>query len=871
MSAITIIAITGIYLFVLFLVAQWGKGAGRSFIERHSGHFYALGLAVYATAWTFYGSIGRAATHGLDFLAIYLGPVAIMPVWWILMKKMVRISKAQHLNSLSDFITARYGKSWSLGVVVTLLVVLAITPYLALQIKAISSSANVLLADLSVPQIDLDLLSTLLLLTFTMIYGLRFAFGEGERYGLIAAIGFESLVKLVGAFVAGWVLVGGYLGGIKRIYTDAFEAGLDELMVIQDTRSWWWLMLISAFSFILLPRQYQMGIVSNKNEKDIKRALWLMPLYLLLMNWWVVPIALSGNMLLDNSISADYHFLRLALLSGNPVLPALIFIGGLAACTSMIIVSSSALGAMVSSNILIPLALKKNGSPRFQLNPVITKRIALIIIFSLAYLYYTKFVQSEALVSIGIVSFIGIAQLAPGFFAALYWRRATAQGVLVGLLGGMAIWLITLALPQWSSISTSGIHIINLFAGWSPVSTIVFLSLAVNTLLMVVISALSEQNAIEKNQAEIFYNILQISRNRYDQSPVTTGKITFDRLEKMLNKFVPNGMLSETLYKRYTIDRIQADPYKEVPSALVSYAERLLTQVIGTVAARIVLSREIESDTINILDIQDIIAETKQTQRLNIELKEKTEKLANTTAQLVAANDQLKAMGQLKDDFLYTVTHELRSPLTAIRAQIEIIRDDHAMPEAVRDQFLDATIAESERLTHLISNILDIEKFESGNQQMQFGSVDLCHIARRVVDNNEALAQKKGLNIALECPANAFVHADEDRIQQVFVNLVSNAIKYAERGIRIRVLDGSTTAFCVQVVDDGPGIKESDIPHLFEKFYQSQDQTVKKRLGTGLGLAISYNIIKAHKGILHLEHNSKTTGTVFSFQLPKSH
>ena len=221
MSAYGIIAITGLYLGFLFLVAGWGKGMGRAFLERYSGYFYGLGLGVYATAWTFYGSIGRAATHGLDFLAIYLGPILFLPVWWTAMRKIVRISKAQHLNSLSDFITARYGKNWSLAIVVTLLVVMAITPYLALQIKAISSSANVLLSDDTVAKIDLDLVATLVLLVFTLFYGIRFSFDDGQRFGLIATIGVESIIKVVAAFVGGWIIVRTQLGGTSQVYESA--------------------------------------------------------------------------------------------------------------------------------------------------------------------------------------------------------------------------------------------------------------------------------------------------------------------------------------------------------------------------------------------------------------------------------------------------------------------------------------------------------------------------------------------------------------------------------------------------------------------------------------------------------------------------
>lgn len=874
MSAYSIILITGAYLGLLFLVARWGKGAGNAFIQKHSGYFYGLGLGVYATAWTFYGSIGRAATNGLDFLAIYLGPLMFLPIWWFVMKKIVRISKAQHLNSLSDFITARYGKSWSLGLVVTLLVVMAITPYLALQIKAISFSANVLLDDQATAQVDLDLVSTILLLIFTLIYGIRFAFDASQRSGLIATIGFESTIKVLAAFVGGWVLISGdYTGGSTAIFQRAQDAGMADLFTVQNTNDWWLMLIVSGFAFFLLPRQFQMAVVSNKSEKDLRKALWIVPLFLLLMNFWVVPIALAGNLELPAGSNPDYHFLELAMAHGHPVLPALIFLGGFAACTSMIIVSSSALASMVSSNILLPATLKRNGTARFDLNPIITNRIALVLIFTLAYSYYTFVVQKESLVSIGMISFIGIAQLAPGFLGALFWRRGTSQGVLLGLLVGFGLWLTAFGVPQWLGARSDEMALFGVFENWSPMANITFISLTFNTMVMIGVSLLSTQGPLEKNQAEIFYNIMSIPRYQYDQSPVTSGKITFERLEKMLMRFLPDNMLHETLYKRYTIDRIKPEPFAQAPATVVSYAERLLTQMMGPATSRIVLSREMEGETINTFDIQDILQETKETKQLNVELQEKSDALAKLTEELTRTNEQLQGISIIKDDFLYSVTHELRSPLTAIRAQIEIIRDDaEEMPAEVRNSFLDATIEECVRLTNLISNVLDIEKFESGNQQLSFKKINLKEMTERVMETHWALSVNEGVRMSFSGPESAMVSADEDRLQQVLVNLVSNALKYAEDSLSIlidSVEKKGREYWCIKISDDGPGVPPSDVEHLFEKFYQSRDQTIKKRIGSGLGLAISYNIIKAHGGKLALSSNPPEGPTTFSFTLPK--
>lgn len=855
------------YLGVLFFIAQWGKNAGRAFLEKHSAIFYAMGICVYATAWTFYGSIGRAATHGLDFLAIYLGPILFLPVWWTVMRKIIRISKAQHLNSLADFITARYGKSWSLALLTTLLVVMAITPYLALQIKAISSSANVLLNDATAAPIDIDLAATILLFVFALFYGTQFAFDPKQRNGLIATIAFESIVKVIAAFVGGAIIVYTYFDGPSAIYQESTSVGLSHLLSVQSSSDWMLMLIISGFAFFLLPRQFQMAVVSNRQEIDLRTAVWLIPLFLLLMNWWVVPIALGGNLNLPEGSNPDYYFLNLALNS-SPVMAGLVFLGGLAASTSMIIVSSSAVASMISNSIIMPLFLNNKNSTGEAITPITAQRISLFIVFTLAFSYHAMIVQKESLVSIGMISFIGIAQLAPGFLAALYWRNATSKGVMAGLSLGFILWLTAFGVPQWLGSRSDELILFNIFEQWSPLANITFISLGLNGLVMSAVSLMDTPSKLERNQAEIFYNILSIEPNLYENSISTSGKITFQRLEKLLFRYLPEELVSETLFRRYTINRINPKPFDTVPSHLISYAERLLTQMMGPATARIALNKEFESETIDLFDIQDILQETRETKKLNTVLKEKSDRLAKLTGELTRANNQLHSMGKLKDDFLYTVTHELRSPLTAIRAQIELLRDEEEMPKEIRDQFLDSTIEECVRLTSLISNVLDIEKFESGNQQLSLSKVNLRKTLATILDTQLIVAEQEGISIAINGPEEVWTLADDKRITQVIINLLSNAIKYAEKTVEV-CFNEDTENWFVNFIDDGPGVPIDTVPHLFKKFYQSNDQTVKKRVGTGLGLAISENIIKAHKGSIKLTNNTPEGKTTFTFKISK--
>ena len=870
MNPAVVLLIIGSYMALLFFIASWAQEKGRVLLSKYRGYLYGLGVAVYCSAWTFYGSIGRAATSGLDFLAIYIGPTLIIPLWWFVTKKTIRISKKHYLNTLSDFLVARYGKNRALGMFVTGLVLMAITPYIALQIKAIASSAAVLLGQQQFRFIDLDVISTVVLFVFTMSYGMRYAFDENKRLGFITAIGFESVVKLLAAFIGGFLIVNTFLGGSAAVYKSAFDAGFGELMTIRQPRDWFWLSAISALAFVLLPRQFHMSVTSNEDEAHVKKAMWMVPLYLLLINWWVLPVALGGNLQFGQH-NADYHFLNLAIATGSEGLQSLIFLGGFAASTSMIIVSATALGNMLSNNILFPMRIYKQKTALTPTNLMRLRRLSIALVFVLAYMYYKFFVHHESLVSIGIISFLGISQLAPGFFAALFWKRANVKGVVAGLVVGFGLWAIAFALPQWGAIERQEeLWLFNMFSNWNGTSNIAFISLFANTLVMAGVSLFTKQGIIDQNQGALFLNILKISKSKFGQATLVQGEITYGRLETVLKRYMSAVWVEEQLSRKYIIERIKAQPDAVADPAIIGFAELLLTESIGPASARIVLAKEITDEAFNRFDVLDIIQESREVRLLNSELNKRTTSLRKATEELEQANAQLQELSNIKDDFLYTVTHELRSPLTAIRAQSELLLEMDDMPLEDRKRFMSSTVEECERLTNLISNILDIEKFESGNQQLEFTDVDLVDLVESLIQGYQHLAAQENITLTVSGTGKGqTVHADSSRIKQVFVNLLSNAIKHAKSQVSIEVNYNMNT-FRVNVVDDGQGIRPSDESHLFEKFFQSRDQTIKKRKGTGLGLAISSNIIKAHGGLIWLDQNPPAGPTTFSFTLPKN-
>src|SRR5688572_9528911 len=370
-----ILLVSFAYLGILFAIAYWGDkraDAGRSIIA--NPYIYALSLAVYCTSWTFYGSVGRAATSGIGFLPIYLGPTLMAALWWYVLLKMVRISKANRITSIADFIGSRYGKSHLLGGLVTVIAVLGVVPYIALQLKAISTSFSIILKypDVVMPNQegaplflgDNTFYIAMLLAAFTILFGTRHLDATERHEGLVAAIAFESVVKLlafiaVGIFVTFWMYDG--FGDVFRRAHD--RPHLNGLLMLGGAGgnyvTWATLTFVSMLAIMFLPRQFQVAVVENVDERHVAKALWLFPLYLLAINVFVLPIALGGLMHFPSGrVDADTFVLTLPMSEQQPALALLAFIGGLSAATGMVIVETIALSTMACNDLLMPVLLR---------------------------------------------------------------------------------------------------------------------------------------------------------------------------------------------------------------------------------------------------------------------------------------------------------------------------------------------------------------------------------------------------------------------------------------------------------------------------------------------------------------------------------
>ncbi|MBK1723249.1 sensor histidine kinase [Thiocystis violacea] len=903
-SGPVIIGASFTYLGLLFAIAYWADRQaerGRSVIAHPT--IYALSLAVYCTAWTFYGSVGRATENGLGFLPIYLGPTLIALLWGSVMLKMVRISKAERITSIADFIASRYGKSQALGGLVTVIAVIGVVPYIALQLKAVAWSFTILkhYPEVRMPgQTALPLwhdsafVIALLLAAFTILFGTRQLDASERHEGLVAAIAFESIIKLVAFIAVGLFVTLGLLGLAGHELPAAVEAARQASLLapllkpsVSPIQDWLAISFLAAIAVMLLPRQFQVGVVEISDERHVRRAIWLFPLYLLVINLFVIPIAVAGLSLFPSGqVDGDTFMLTIPIAFQQPWLALLVFIGGLSAATGMVIVETIALSTMVSNDLVLPALMRlwRRHRPPEDLGWLLLniRRGAIVAILMLGYLYYRLAGEAYALVSIGLISFVAIAQLAPAVIGGLYWRGGTREGALAGLSAGFLVWTYTLLLPSFArsgwlptafmESGPGGIDILAplaLFglAGWNEITHGLFWSLIANLGAFLIVSSLREPNAAEAAQARIYVDALR--HGRAASAPLWRGSADIAELIRLAERFL-GVQRARSAFEHYARSRNLADT-DTLPAdgQTVSFAENLLAGAIGGASARLMVASVTEEETLGLDEVLDILDEASQIRAYSQQLEQKSLALEAATAELRAANLRLKELDHLKDDFISSVTHELRTPLASIRAFSEILYDDPDIPLDLRKRFLGILVSETERLSRLVNQVLDLAKIESGHADWRNEAVVLQEVIEQAAQATEQMIQDRGIQLARALPDTpAIVWGDRDRLVQVLMNLLSNAAKFAPaEGGRIDVqLHAAEPNWRLCVADDGPGIPESELELVFEKFRQTSIAGAKPA-GTGLGLPISRQIIDNLGGRIWAE-NLPPKGANLCFELP---
>lgn len=898
LSPAIIIGVAAGYLGLLFGIAWFGDRRaeqGRSLIS--NGWVYALSSAVYCTAWTFYGSVGKAASSGIGFLPIYLGPTLAAAVSWILLRKMVRIAKRERITSIADLVASRYGKSRGLGALVTVIAVVGIVPYISLQLKAVSTSLLLLVRgvggdighDSAFQPTTIGVAATLAL--FAILFGTRDVDLTARHEGMVLAIAFESVVKLVAFLAVGlWVTFTLFDGPRALFEQAAAQAELAPLLTTIEPWPTWTSMVLLALSAILfLPRQFQLTVVECVDERHVRRLSWLLPLYLFTINLFVLPIALAGRLQFPAGVvDADTFVLSLPIADGRGSLALLVFLGGLSAATGMIIVESLALATMVSNDLILPLLLRSalsESTPDLGRRLIFARRVAIVGVLALGQLYLASTGASGSLVSIGLVSFAAVAQLAPAILGGLYWRGATRRGALSGLISGFLVWGYTLPLPTLVATGWLPADFIEhgpLGIGWlrphalfglatpDAISHSLLWSLLFNVGAFAAVSALGRQSVVEHGQAQRFVDALRVGAERRE-IPLWRPDAPVASIRSLLERFL-GPERTDLALASYGAERgVELAGDGTADAELVAFAERLLAGTTGAASARLAVATVASEHRVSVAEILHLLDETSHVIATSRALEDKSHQLEAATEELRAANRRLRELDQVKDDFLATMAHELRTPLTSIRAFTEILHDNPHLDTQRRREFLAIVLGENERLTRLVEQVLDLAKVESGEALGTIEAVDPAALVRDAIATASSLAG--GREVVVETtidPGVGPLMVNRDRMLQVLLNLLSNALRFCRDrgwiGIQVTVVDGTTQ---LSVADDGPGVPEDERETIFDRFRQVARPVAGRTHGTGLGLSIARGIVEAHGGNIWVETGPRG-GARFVVELPQA-
>ncbi len=876
------------YVIVLFLVAFGAERAaarGRSDWLR-SPLVYTLSLSVYCTAWTFYGAVGYAVRSGLEFLTIYLGPTLVMAGWWVLLRKLVRIGKEQRITSVADLLSARYGKSALVGAIVTLIAVIGITPYIALQLQSVTMAFSAFAAETpellhgDSREIALWLAGGLAL--FAVLFGTRNLDADERHHGVVLAIAVEAVVKLFALIAVGVFVVWGLAGGPTDMFARIEASPMAEWPLVPER--WVALTFVAGAAILCLPRMFQVLVVENVDERQLATASWAFPLYLFLMSLFVIPIAVVGVERMGPEANPDLFVLTLPLSEGRTVLAMLAFLGGFSAATSMVIVAAIAIATMVSNHIVLPVWLSlraPNARVSEDVRQIVlnSRRLSITFILALGWLYYSVSGGGAALAAIGLISFVGVAQFLPAMIGGLFWRGATRNGAVAGLGAGFVVWLYTLFLPSFASSSPALAELLSngppgmtwfkphaLFGieGIDPLVHAIFWSMTINTSIFISVSLLSFPGPMERLQGAEFVGV-------FDQAGGgprgwTGGRAEAEEILVMTQRIL-GPEEAQALFQSATAEQGTAGFLPEVTPEFLERLERRLSGAVGSATAHAMLAQVSGGVAVSVDDLMAVADEAAQIMEYSQKLEAQQEELTRTARQLREANRKLTELSIQKDAFLSQISHELRTPMTSIRAFSEILGEE-GLSDEERTRYAGVIHDEAVRLTHLLDDLLDLSVLENGTVQLNLRDGNLAEVIDRAVGTASAAPGTKPFRILRDREAEEIeIVTDPDRLAQVLINLITNARKYcdaAHQEIRISVRR-QRGGIHVDVADNGSGIPRESQDIIFEKFARLGDHT--RAGGAGLGLAICREIMEKLGGsIAYLPGQG---GAAFRLTLPR--
>ena len=874
-------------LFAVAFAAERAAARGRGDWLLRSPLVYTLSLSIYCTAWTFYGAVGYAARSGLEFVTIYLGPSLVMIGWWWVLRRLVRIGRSHRVTSVADLISSRYGKSNLLAILVTIMAVIGVTPYIALQLQSVTLSLSIFASAEPGVTPGSDPLNSAQaafwvavgLALFTVLFGTRNLNVNERHHGVVIAIAVEAVVKLLALLAVGVFVVWGLAGGVDQALAQIDRSALGQWQV--EGGRWAALTLLAAAAFICLPRMFQVLVVENDDERHLQTASWAFPLYLMLMSLFVVPIAVVGLDLLPEGSNPDLFVLSLPLSQGQNSLAMFAFLGGFSSATSMVIVATLALSTMVSNHIVMPIwltygqnSVQQSGDVRHVV--ILSRRLSILLIISLGYFYYRLSGGGGALAAIGTISFGGVAQFLPVLLGGIFWRGATRTGAVCGLSVGFAIWVYTMLLPSFGTGAALSVATFQdglfgmtwlrpeaLFGinGLDPTVHAVIWSLSLNALVFVAVSLFSFPAPVERLQGAQFVNIFDHSTAaRGWSASVAASEDLMIMAQRILGPAEAQGF-----FRAQAQLQEKSDGLPEPTPRFVQALERELAASVGAATAHAMVSQLVGGASVSVQDLLAVADESAQMLEYSSQLEIKSRELTDTAAKLRRANDKLTQLSHQKDSFLSQISHELRTPMTSIRSFSEILRDAQGLGPEEKTRYASIIHSETIRLTRLLDDLLDLSVLENGEVSLNRQRGSLRDVLDQAVTTARA-ANTRAITIDRDLAGEeVMLETDLDRLVQVFINLITNAQKYCvadDPQLSIRAHQRGQRII-VDLIDNGAGIDAASQELIFEKFSRLPGQGGE---GAGLGLAICREIIKRLQG--DISYLTEVSGTGFRVELP---
>ncbi len=873
-----------VFLFAIAFIAERRAANGHSNWVT-SPWIYTLSLSIYCTAWTFYGAVGYAARSGLEFVTIYLGPTLVMVGWWWVLRRLVRIGRAQRITSIADLVSSRFGKSTQLGMIVTVISVIAATPYIALQLQSVTLSFAVFAQGEGASWDRPDFVVTAMwvavgLAVFTVIFGTRNLDANERHHGVVIAIAVEAVVKLLALVAVGVFVVWGIAGGPGEMLNRIDQS--DIVLWNEDSGRWISLIFLSGAAFLCLPRMFQVLVVENADERHLHIASWAFPLYLFMMSLFVVPIAVVGLDLLPPGSNPDLFVLTVPLSEGRDGLAVLSFLGGFSSATSMVIVATIALATMVSNHIVVPIWLSLQANQQAVMSGdvrhviLLARRLSVAGILGLGFFYYRMSGGGTALAAIGLISFTGAVQILPAMIGGIFWRGATGIGAAAGLLTGLVIWMWTLFLPSFGvdAIISQAVLEQGLF-GWSwlrpqalfgvtgldPLVHGILWSMLLNTAMFIVCSLLTFPAPLERLQGAQFVNVFQHS----NAAPAWSGAATGAEDLLIMAQRIMGSKEAQALFTQEAARQGKVGYLPEVTPDFIEQLERVLAGSVGAATAHAMIGQLIEGSSVSVEDLIAVADEAAQILEYSNRLEAKSQEQERTARALRAANDKLTALSIQKDAFLSQISHELRTPMTSIRSFSDILRDGE-MTEEEQGRYAGIIHDEAVRLTRLLDDLLDLSVLENGQVELREQTGQLSDLLDRAV---RAAGMHDGVLTVERDPQNEglTLFTDTDRLTQVFINLIANARKYCDaEQPRLRIdVRAIEDGYVVDFIDNGSGISPENRELIFEKFSRVADGS--KAGGAGLGLAICREVMHRLGG--EVSYVPQSQGAAFRVRLPR--